>query len=443
MEKDFPAYGRTMRRLLGIRSEQAIELFHQTISMKAVGDLNDFVRVHMLEPADADEKVDKILAHFEDLTKAHEAVQRARAQLDLLGPLVESAQKYDAAVAARTSLQEESVAVRPFFADLRIALRTAERERLRAEIAGATADLERIRGEQAALTVERDELIEAKARAGGDRIGELEREAREARAAAEDRRRRRQGFDATVTNAGLGEVSDAGGFASLATEVERRRAELEAEAAEIQERHRAAVLDHGRRNTERREIAEELEELASRRSNLPREQLQVRAELCADLGMNEDELPFAGELLDVAEENAVWRGAAERVLRGFALSLLVPQGRYADVAGWVNGRHLTARHGDGSRVGVRLDYLRVPERHVALQRPDAAGLLLADTIEIAETPWRDYLRTELYRRADHRCAESIEEFRAADRAVTREGRCARGSTTSRTTGGAWTTPAAG
>ena len=421
VEKDFPAYGRTMRRLLGIRSEQAMELFHQTISMKAVGDLNDFVRVHMLEPADADEKVDRILAHFEDLTKAHEAVQRARAQLDLLGPLVESAQKYDAAVAARTSLQEESVAVRPFFADLRIALRTAERERLRAEIAGATADLERIRGEQAALTVERDELIEAKARAGGDRIGELEREAREAHAAAEDRRRRRQGFDAAVSAAGLGEVSDADGFASLATEVERRRAELESEAAEIQERHRAAVLDHGRRNTERREVAEELEELASRRSNLPREQLQVRAELCADLGVGEDELPFAGELLDVAEENGAWRGAAERVLRGFALSLLVPQGRYADVAGWVNGRHLTARRGDGSRVGVRLDYLRVPERHVALQRPDAAGLLLADTIEIADTPWRDYLRTELYRRADHRCAESIEEFRAADRAVTREG----------------------
>ena len=39
-------------------------------------------------------------------------------------------------------------------------------------------------------------------------------------------------------------------------------------------------------------------------------------------------LPFAGELLDVAEGFEEWRGAAERVLRGFALSLLVPQQHY-------------------------------------------------------------------------------------------------------------------
>ena len=31
LEKDFPAYGRHVRRLLGIRSEQAMELFHQTV----------------------------------------------------------------------------------------------------------------------------------------------------------------------------------------------------------------------------------------------------------------------------------------------------------------------------------------------------------------------------------------------------------------------------
>src|SRR5690606_26044460 len=36
VEKDFPSYGRIMRRSLGIRSEQAMELFHQTISMKSV-----------------------------------------------------------------------------------------------------------------------------------------------------------------------------------------------------------------------------------------------------------------------------------------------------------------------------------------------------------------------------------------------------------------------
>ena len=49
----FPEYGRDFRRHLGIESEQAMELFHQTVSMKAVDNLNEFVRSHMLEPFDA------------------------------------------------------------------------------------------------------------------------------------------------------------------------------------------------------------------------------------------------------------------------------------------------------------------------------------------------------------------------------------------------------
>ena len=50
----FPDYGRDFRRLLGIPSEQAMDLFHQTVSMKSVGDLGEFVREHMLEPFDAE-----------------------------------------------------------------------------------------------------------------------------------------------------------------------------------------------------------------------------------------------------------------------------------------------------------------------------------------------------------------------------------------------------
>ena len=52
----FPDYGKDFRRRLGIESEQAMELFHQTVSMKSVGNLTDFVRDHMLEPFDAAER---------------------------------------------------------------------------------------------------------------------------------------------------------------------------------------------------------------------------------------------------------------------------------------------------------------------------------------------------------------------------------------------------
>ncbi len=87
MHDSFTDYGRDFRRRLGIEAEQAMELFGQTVSMKAVDNLNDFVRQHMLEPFDVRTRLDALVTHFDDLTQAHEAVLRARAQLELLEPL--------------------------------------------------------------------------------------------------------------------------------------------------------------------------------------------------------------------------------------------------------------------------------------------------------------------------------------------------------------------
>ena len=122
----FPDYSRSLRRLLGIRSEQALELFHQTVSMKSVGNLNEFVRSHMLEPVDASERIAAIVGHFEDLRKAHEAVRRAKDQLAALEPLVATADRYDAALQRRTVTERERDAVRLYFAELRTQLLTDE-----------------------------------------------------------------------------------------------------------------------------------------------------------------------------------------------------------------------------------------------------------------------------------------------------------------------------
>ena len=44
-----PPYSAAFRRRFGLANEQALELFHQTISMKSVGNLTSFVREQMLE----------------------------------------------------------------------------------------------------------------------------------------------------------------------------------------------------------------------------------------------------------------------------------------------------------------------------------------------------------------------------------------------------------
>ncbi|BBZ06326.1 ATP-binding protein [Mycolicibacterium doricum] len=413
---EFPKYATALRRLLGIRSEQALELFHQTVSMKSVGNLNDFVRDHMLEPSDSTDRVRDIIGHFDDLTRAHDAVKRAREQLEALEPVVETAAKYDAALAERGELERQRAAVRLFIAEARSKLLGIEIAGLQADGAALWHQRDAAEAEQRKLSHERESLIEERAKAGGDRIGELERLATEARSQADARRQTRTLFDKAVSDAGLKPVADREAFVALASLAAAERSRLAAEKKDLD----AVTVDAiGRERECRRRcdaVVEEIASLEQRTDNLPHEQVAVRAELCAALGLTPDELPYAGELLDVDDEHGEWRGAAERLLRGFALSLLVPQRHYEAVAGWVNQRTLTV-----AGRGAKLVYERVPQHRVRLQPTGHDGLLLADCIEVREGPFDEYLRTELLKRADYRCATSLGQFRSERRAVTREG----------------------
>ena len=418
---EFPKYATSLRRLLGVRSEQALELFHQTVSMKSVGNLNDFVRDHMLEPSDCTERVRDIINHFEDLTKAHDAVKRAREQLEALDPVVTAAEKYDSALAQRGELERERGAVRVFVAERRSALLTEEIAALRAEGAALHTEQDAAKATQQQLADERESLIEERARAGGDRIGELERLAREARGQAGKRRQSRTLFDAAVAAAGLKPVAGPGDFAALSAVVAAERPRLAERRRVMDGEYHEAIGRDGELRRASEAIAAELASLEQRTSNLPAEQVEIRAELCAALGLTPEDLPYAGELLDVHDEHSQWRGAAERVLRGFALSLLVPQQHYDAVAGWVNGRRLTVAGRGGRQVGARLVYERVARQRVRLQPAEPGALLLAHCIDVKDGPFRDYLADELTKRADYRCAASLEEFRGQRRAVTREG----------------------
>ncbi len=196
---------------------------------------------------------------------------------------------------------------------------------------------------QRTLSRERESLIEERARAGGDRIGELERLASTARDDVDKRRHGRALFDTAVTAAGFEPVITAEQFTSLRGLIADERPRLAATKQSLDASTADAI---GREKEVARRcdaIRDELDDLANRTTNLPPDQVQLRDELCTDLGLSHEEVPYAGELLDVAEEHAEWRGAAERVLRGFALSLLVPQQHYEAVTQWVNGRRLTFR----------------------------------------------------------------------------------------------------
>ncbi|MDO3396356.1 ATP-binding protein [Nocardioides sp. SOB44] len=418
VDKDFPAYGRQVRRLLGIASEQALELFHQTVSMKSVGNLNDFVRTHMLEPSDAGDRIATVVAHFEDLTRAHDAVRRAEDQLAALDPLLVNCDKHAALETERRAAGRQRDAVGLYFTERKAELLEATGADLESTLVGCRRDAEDVRGRLEEARRQQGRLIGERASAGGDRVSELEREAEELRTLAEARRQRAERHHRLLEAVGLAGVDGPASFAERRDEVaaayDATRPGQRALDVEL-----AEVMGHrSRAREEAGEVEADLASLAGRHTNLPRASLELRQRMCAELGIEAEQVPFVGELVEVRDEHAVWRGAAERVLRGFGLSLLVPQQHYREVAAWVNAHHLR----------TRVVYHRVPERQVRLQpEPPVAHLRLVDTLEVEPGRFETFLERELVRRADHRCVDSLAELLEADKAVTVEGQVRQGS----------------
>lgn len=418
----FPEYGKDFRRLLGIESEQALDLFHQTVSMKSVGDLDEFVREHMLEPFDAGRWTDRLVAHFDDLTSAHDAVVRASAQIERLGPLLADCDAHDALGEQVEALAARRDGLRAFVAARRLTAADARVAEL--EEAAATGEERRaaIDTELAVVAAERQALELERAGHGGDRLAALDGEIarREGEKAARQRRSEQfRGYLAEVGGSGAADddepwaVDDAASFAAARARAVALHTRLETEVAAVEDEHAGVVGDLRAVEAETREVKAELAALAERPSNLPRAHVELRARLCAGTGLSPEDLPFAGELVAVRPEHAAWEGVAERVLRGFALSLLVPAAHYEAVASWVDAEHL----------GMRLVYHRVPAGPVRAPRHEARGdlPLLADLLETRDTPLREWLEAELARRADHECAPTLDDFRRSPRAVTAAG----------------------
>ena len=407
----FPQYGKDFRRRLGIESEQAMELFHQTVSMKSVGNLTQFVREHMLEPFDAAKATRDIVAHFEDLTKAHEAVQRAQAQLGVLTPLIADCDAHDKVAAEIAALTAQREALRYYFADHKLRLVDGLLSSLYTERTRLTLQAQQLADRLDGLRVRERSLHVERAGHGGDRLAQIEQRLTDLEKSRAKRAARAVSFAESLTKVGLDPVMTAGHFAVRRGQIAAARGAAQESIAASQNNLTEVAVAKRKLDEEAAEVNAELRSLQARKNNIPARDLEVRERLCRELRLTEESLPFAGELIAVREDEADWEGAAERLLHGFALSVLVPERHYAAVSDWINGHHLSGR----------IVYYRVPQAAGTTPPPDLYGTTLASRLEVKDSPFAPWLDRELAHRADLECVETMAEFRRMPKAITKAG----------------------
>jgi len=406
---NFRAYRKSLCRHLGI-SPAALDLLVQTISLKQVGNLTEFVRTHMLDAANTGERIAKILEHWADLNRAHELVVVAREQLDALLPVEDFAAAYDRADARITASEAATAAVAARVEARRVDLLDEAIATVQRQLPALEADVRRVQGQITAAEQRATALAVAVQAGGGAELLEAQHGVDAARDHLGDVQRARSAMADLARLAGLAAPEDSDDFARYLADLAALRTELTAETTRLRtdDFDANAALAEARRDL--KSLEDELQAARSRDSNVPLEEAQLRSRIADELGLPPETLPFAAELLAVADDAQRWEPAAERLTRSFALALLVPDEHYVRVAAWV----------DANQLGRRLTYYRVPAA-TTNPAPARAGTMAAHLQVRSGTPVSAWLRSEVTRRYDHMCVETAAELAAHGRAVTAAG----------------------
>lgn len=417
-DDNFARYSQRFRQLFGMNSDKAIELFYQTVSMKSVSSLTNFVREQMLERTNIQEQIEELKKRFDNLHQAHAAVMEARKQRDILSPLTTLDQEYSE---TRKQLQEIefllSDAIPTYFADKKLHL-------LQKEIATCQRKLTQLESQFNQAEQELDncrnsinDLRQAIRENGGDRLEQIKKEIEQATVAQQEKKRQHERYLQLTVDCGIPAANTEQTFFRNQKTAEDKQEEIQAEREKTTALLGEKIAKNMQTEQEIKSQKQEIESLQKRSNQLPSGILDIRNQLVRHLGIREEEIPFVGELLKVRSEDKEWEGALERLLHGFGISMLVPDRYYHLVSGFVN----TNRLQDKFQKGVRLEYFRVPAENKLYQIEDVSSESVINKIDIKpNTPFYNWLEKELVRRFDLQCV-SLEEFRSVSDGITKEG----------------------
>jgi uncharacterized protein YPO0396 len=402
-------YAKALARKLRL-SRVALGLFNQTVSMKSVGNLTEFVRTHMLEAPDVAAAVDKMLAHYADLTRAHDLVVDARRQHEALNKVADESKRLDAAEGRIVAVQDASRGVPALIDAHRRDLLTAAIAADSVTLPTLESELREADAQVAALRRQQTDLKVRLLSGGGTDLALAERDLDDANARLEQTVMDRRELERLAEAARVPPPGDGVDFAHYLASLHTAATRLAAERSDHQQALGHAVAKVTEARDGLRTHDQETAAAATRSSNIPIRLASLRDRISDELALPVGTLVFAGELLTVVAEHAIWRGATERLVRGFALSLLVPAAHHAAVTAWVDRQHL----------GQRLVTYRVGDvvsRHAGAAAGTVASKLVVKPGQHAST----WVAAEIARRFDHQCVTDAADLSRHDRALSRAG----------------------
>lgn len=398
---------------------KAMSLLARIQAGQQITTVDDLYKRLVLEEPETMAVADAVVAHFDELESTRTSMITARQQVNALEPIAGIQERIDAA-AERMRLIDE---VGEFSAsDSRAALWQAQRRldllrEVEDELRDRTHALEVSLREKKALVeaaeAERDGLLDLLRQSGGDRLETAQRELRAVERRLAEVQRERSRVDAVLAELGLSAATSK----EFAAALSRAREGAGESAARRAARAAFADAETARRDLMRRrgELHTEREKTGGAQGNIPSRLREARQLLARAAGLEIEDLPFVGELIEVRTEFEPWREAFNLALGGFATTLLIDASHVAAFRAAI----------DQVRTPIRLRYEGV-HTGLAMSR-SADSRTMPGRLDYRETPFAGWLQQRLDERFAFVCVDSSAQLSTHSMALTITGQMSQGN----------------
>jgi uncharacterized protein YPO0396 len=120
----FSSYSEVFMHHFGMRSEKALSLFNLTVGIKVIGNLNEFIRVNMLEEGETEEEFQQLRENFQNLIETDRNIKKAEQQIEMLSPIVTKGEIFNNVNTEINDIKELQNAVKVYYPEQEKELRS-------------------------------------------------------------------------------------------------------------------------------------------------------------------------------------------------------------------------------------------------------------------------------------------------------------------------------
>jgi len=388
--------------------ENAFTLLNRAAGLKQLNSIDEIFRELVLDDRSAFDRAIEVAAEFDNLAAIHAELDLAKKQQESLVPVQEEHERLLKS-RKRTETYRILKKILPiWFGQVGERKWAEEAQRLTLSIQSLQHAISSSETHLNDLRLRVDSLREQYLELGGNIIGELENTITAQKKLVEERRKHAQVYLQMAANFELSSELSANALQANQGKLAERQ-EAERQRYDLQQTKTLETLSEVREQEKRAtDIAEMLTKVKQRpESNIPPKFQDFRCELASQLSMQESELPFLAELIEVKPRDAAWRGAIERAIGSERLRVLVPQQHLDSALRWINQRD--------NHLHVRLQAAKTAD-----DRPSFFGDGYVSKLNFKAHPLSHTAKQMLSGRDLH-CVASPEMLRQVEHALTVEG----------------------